>query len=472
MTPGTDTERSLIFISFRSSGAGSYAAVYLDEVLPRVFGRERVFRSSRSIAAGADYRKVLTEALRRTRVLLVLIGDDWASVPGEDGKPLLHRDDDWVRREVGTALREKVPVIPVLLTGARLPGADRLPPDLAALADRQTVHLRHRHIDPDAGHLVRQIKRTAPDLVDGPRAEPRTSRIHRRQNEPEGIELLAAVSAAHTRVRRVETARTAVSLAVAGLGAASCLLPLPTAPVALVSAAWAIGMAVGVIPWARRRTRQASVLQEMFDTDLFELPWNTAIVGMPVPGHEVRLLADSFAGDSRESRLRDWYVDTRGLPYPVDVFVCQEQNLGWDIRLRRRWARVLLALAGGWLLLGLAAARLAELSAVQIALHWYLPALGAVLLAVEGYRSHVEISDERERVLALVQAELERASGTPPSRGELERMTRLAREVQDVVFATRSQSIRVPDWFYARFRDADERSYERAADRLRRRLGR
>jgi hypothetical protein len=162
-----DRGRHLIFISFRSSDTGSYAAVCLDELLPRVFGSENVFRSSRSIRPGAVFQSVIDDALRRTRILLALIGKDWLTCTDRDGRRLIDRPDDWVRREIAESLRAGVMVIPVLLTDARLPARTQIPAEIADLADRQAVHLRHRHMDPDVQYLIRQIRLLAPDLAQG-----------------------------------------------------------------------------------------------------------------------------------------------------------------------------------------------------------------------------------------------------------------------------------------------------------------
>jgi hypothetical protein len=183
---GPAPARHLVFICFRSSDGGSYASVYLDEVLTAAFGAAHVFRSSRSIGAGASFPGVIEDALARAAVLLVLIGRDWLGAPsatgvpaaaGEAGKRAVDRPEGWVRHEIEVSLRAGIPVIPVLLTGATLPAKSQLPPSIADLADRQVIHLRHRHVSPDVGHLIAQIRRVAPGVgvESGVRAAPGTA---------------------------------------------------------------------------------------------------------------------------------------------------------------------------------------------------------------------------------------------------------------------------------------------------------
>ncbi len=73
-----------------------------------------------------------------------------------------------MRHEIEVSLRAGIPVIPVLLTGAALPSRAQLPLAIADLADRQAAHLRHRHVAPDAAHLIAQIRLVAPGAGTAP----------------------------------------------------------------------------------------------------------------------------------------------------------------------------------------------------------------------------------------------------------------------------------------------------------------
>jgi SMODS-associating 4TM effector domain len=299
---------------------------------------------------------------------------------------------------------------------------------------------------------------------------PRPS-ISQRQNDPDMIEMLRAAFASHTRGQRLEAGRVVVSLLLATLGLVAAFVDKAAAPVAIAGAAWAAIYSVGVFPWERSEARRGAVIQEMFDVELFGLPWNLTAAGAPFPPYEISKLARRFTpGRGRGGRLRDWYVDSSGVAQPYDIFLCQEQNLGWDSRLRRRWAATLLAFVITWALLGLLVGYVAGLTVVEALLRWYLPAAVALLLGIDGYKTHREVAEERERIIPVLQAEVDAAQRPPLPPGEGERLARTAREIQDVILATRREAARVPQWFYARFRDDDERDFQANADRLRKRL--
>ena len=48
--------------------------------------------------------------------------------------------NDFVRIEIGAALQRDIPVIPILVEGARVPRPDQLPEDIRELAFRNALH--------------------------------------------------------------------------------------------------------------------------------------------------------------------------------------------------------------------------------------------------------------------------------------------------------------------------------------------
>jgi hypothetical protein len=82
--------------------------------------------------------------------MLVLIGPDWLTASDETGRPRLENPEDYVRIEVGSALRFGKRVIPVLLQETEMPRADTLPEPLKALARRNAVGLTEERFKADA----------------------------------------------------------------------------------------------------------------------------------------------------------------------------------------------------------------------------------------------------------------------------------------------------------------------------------
>jgi hypothetical protein len=72
----------------------------------------------------------------------------------ELGRDLLFMDVDAI--PLGT--RRDIPVIPILLDGARIPKADQLPEELKELASRNGMDIRHASFHDDMNRLIRGLK--------------------------------------------------------------------------------------------------------------------------------------------------------------------------------------------------------------------------------------------------------------------------------------------------------------------------
>jgi hypothetical protein len=80
-----------------------YIADRVDQHLRSRFGPEAIFRDTRSIDYGDEFAPKIDDVLARTRVCLLIIGGRWrGQLP--DGHSRIGQLDDWVRREVGSAL--------------------------------------------------------------------------------------------------------------------------------------------------------------------------------------------------------------------------------------------------------------------------------------------------------------------------------------------------------------------------------
>ena len=60
------------------------------------------------IPRGADFERVLTDALAGCEVLLALIGPQWLACTRTDGIRRLDVPEDWVRNEIASALQRNI----------------------------------------------------------------------------------------------------------------------------------------------------------------------------------------------------------------------------------------------------------------------------------------------------------------------------------------------------------------------------
>jgi TIR domain len=137
--------KSKIFISYRRDDSNDVTGRINDRLVGH-FGQKAIFKDVDSIPFGADFRKQLSNAVGRCDVCLVVIGSQWINAIDDTGKRRLDDPKDFVRIEVESALQREIPVIPLLVRGAKMPKEEDLPESLRELANRQGTPVRH---DPD-----------------------------------------------------------------------------------------------------------------------------------------------------------------------------------------------------------------------------------------------------------------------------------------------------------------------------------
>lgn len=129
-----------IFISYRRTD--EVAAGALGRDLRKLFGDDQIFRDKEDIGGGLSWRKEVLRAISGSSALLVLIGKGWANATDKNGIKRLDNNDDPLRLEITTALKEEARVIPLLLQNAEMPSEDELPSELQSLAEINALKLR------------------------------------------------------------------------------------------------------------------------------------------------------------------------------------------------------------------------------------------------------------------------------------------------------------------------------------------
>lgn len=142
-----------VFISYRRDDSAGEAGRLADALEAR-FGKERVFRDVEDIPAGEDFARAIDRALAKADTLIVVIGREWLSVRNAAGQRRLDDTQDFVRLEVESALAHGTRVLPVLVRGTPMPGADELPESLRPLARIQAHELSDSRWDYDVRRLI------------------------------------------------------------------------------------------------------------------------------------------------------------------------------------------------------------------------------------------------------------------------------------------------------------------------------
>ena len=154
------------------------------------FGKPNLFMDIDNIPFGVDFRKHIQDAVGQCDLILAVMGKNWLGACHREGPKQGQRrlDDptDFVRIELQTGLERNIPVIPVLVGGASMPGEQQLPDDLKSLVYRNAAEASsgrdfHSHMD----RLIEGIEHHPILLEARKREESERKRQERLQEEGE-----------------------------------------------------------------------------------------------------------------------------------------------------------------------------------------------------------------------------------------------------------------------------------------------
>lgn len=167
-----------IFISYRRQDSQS-AAGRLADHLREHMAEVPIFRDVETIEPGIDFVDAIGKALGSCGILLAIIGPRWSTMTDHGGKRRLDDANDYARLEIATALkRSDVRVIPVLVEGATMPGADELPEELKPLARRNAIELTDKRWEFDVSTLIDTLRKAlgvVPTPAPSPKPTPKPS---------------------------------------------------------------------------------------------------------------------------------------------------------------------------------------------------------------------------------------------------------------------------------------------------------
>jgi len=146
-----------VFISYRRQDTIHSAGRLYDRLADRL-GDDQVFMDVARIGVGIDFAEAITQAVSACQVLLAVIGPAWLTATDEQGRRRLDDPKDFVRLEIQAALDRDIRVIPILVSGAKMPRADQLPRRLAKLARRNAITMHDDIFPEDAERLLTKIE--------------------------------------------------------------------------------------------------------------------------------------------------------------------------------------------------------------------------------------------------------------------------------------------------------------------------
>jgi len=198
-----------------------------------------------------------------------------------------------------------------------------------------------------------------------------------------------------------------------------------------------------------KRNSTGAIIQEEFDTTLFDLGWNGKIAEFKARLETKNKLSEKY----NKGKLDNWYShEVKGfLPHNIAVLLCQRINLAWEVDLKKNYTLFWVALA------------VLYYTAMFISLLWcnvdfrkalliFLPSIPLLIYVVLLNRSIKKQIKNKEETLNKVDKYIGKYSSNKdiPS-------TEILREIQDSIFKNRLESDKIPDFYYNWKRDKYEK---------------
>lgn len=238
---------------------------------------------------------------------------------------------------------------------------------------------------------------------------------------------------------------------------------------ALVAAVVLIADVVFLEPSIRHYQELGAKVHEVFDTELFELPWNAVKAGQQ-PDHETiaRLTADFMArhtkNQKRLGRMKDWYPSACGaLPIEYGRLICQRSSMWWDADLRRQYCYCYIVLIFGMAVVSTTYGLFMGWTLAQFLMSAVAPLVPAAVKIWRSYVKQTESASSSDRARQTLQSTWAQAMNNNPSSEVLQAHSR---HLQDELFDRRKNSSRIPDWFYVLKREQFEHQMNFGAEQM------
>lgn len=265
------------------------------------------------------------------------------------------------------------------------------------------------------------------------------NRITQRQNEPKFIEYLKAQRVAYSQCKTYQvfdliSILMAIVLPIIGMYKSD-----------IVNYLGAFGVLWTIIylvteNYRKKKTEQGAKIQEQFDTELFEIPWNEILCKSKVNTDTCIDLAKEYDGND----LSNWYsleVDS-SLPKSIAVILCQRINFSWELKLRKRYVTFLIILLVAYygIFIGFFVAKNIGFYDILLLI---APSLSFLIYGVQNSLSLKNHIKSKNETLSQIDGILNNYSENQemPTDSTL-------RQIQDIIYTERTVPEKVPDWFY------------------------
>lgn len=289
-------------------------------------------------------------------------------------------------------------------------------------------------------------------------------RIDIEQNKPDRLQLLRAQRLFYARAKLYQNLFAIITLLLPAIGVLFGARVPAILPFLGFGSILILLLEVGVISRRQREDcERGAKVQEQFDTEVLQLDWSHLVAGSRVDAEEVRDIAAGPLPEAEKARLQNWYEPIFSeVPLPFGRLLCQRTNVAYDMRVRKSYSGILLGAAVVLVVVLTCIGLYQRLTANELILTLYLPALPLVAFLLREDRKQGDTIES----LTTLKAEVEKVWDKALGGASYAELTTSARALQDAIYRHRASNPLVFDWLYSWLRRRNEDLTRHAADKL------
>ncbi|PKD39514.1 hypothetical protein CWO84_15020 [Methylomonas sp. Kb3] len=206
-------------------------------------------------------------------------------------------------------------------------------------------------------------------------------------------------------------------------------------------------------PWQGRLKDSAAKIQEMFDCDVLELPWNDLKAGKRPDPELIKEQAKKYAKKPlKNAPLEDWYdhPDLDSLPIHVGRIACQRTNIWWDAKQRRNYANSIILIVTLIFIVVFGLSLNGGFNMEDFILKVLAPLSPLFLLGIRQYREQIDSANRLDKLNDYIKS-LWRDALLKKSKSEL---TTKSRNLQDELFEHRRKTPPIFDFIFEKLRNS------------------
>lgn len=214
-------------------------------------------------------------------------------------------------------------------------------------------------------------------------------------------------------------------------------------------------------PRQKRLAQQAAKIQEAFDCDVLDMPWQELKVGNRP---EQELINEKAHKHGNTSGLKNWYSPSVAqVPLVIARLLCQRANIWWDAGLRRRYAAWVSFGLPSILVLLVCFGLYRGMSLSGFVFSVLIPMMPAFWWGIREYKKQQETASTLDRLHREARKLWEKALKREFTD---EQLKQASRDLQNEIYDHRRSASFIFDWIYKRLRKKDEEQMNKNSDDL------